>query len=131
MAVYNDYIVKKIVYKDCDFKCKVNLLKTASGADQDLFIKNFQTDLQKIKNLEKYLNDKIQKVSIKYLFLKVFYSGYSDYTKGVIKHFPNKKKFVELYLYAHGILLAKYFEEVKKHVNKNNIIHKEAVQMNS
>ncbi len=119
MGDYNEYIINKLINKDSNFNEKVNLLKSRSINNRDQFIGNFQNEMFKIKRLESIVNDIDQKVSIKNLFLKVYYNGYSDYKNGYIKSFPMKKKFVELYLYAQGVLLAKYFEEVEKYIQKN------------
>ena len=116
---YNDYIINKFINQDSNFNKKVNLLQSQSINNRKKFFENFQNEMFKINRLESFVNDIDQKVSTKNQFLKVYFNGYSDYKKGNIKSFPFKKKFVELYLYAQGVLMAKYFDEVEKYIQKN------------
>jgi hypothetical protein len=49
---------------------------------------------------------------LRYRFMNVFINGYRDKEKGLLKKFFNRKKFIELYLYAQGVLFRQYFQQL-------------------
>jgi hypothetical protein len=44
--------------------------------------------------------------------MNLFINGYRDKEKGLLKKFFNRKKFIELYLYAQGVLFRQYFQQL-------------------
>jgi hypothetical protein len=113
--LYNGFIVHKFINEDRTFKEKVNALKQLQIEDRAQLNVILNEDIINIKMLENHAFDFQQKATLKNQFLNVFHTGFNDYNNGFIKSFPNKKKHIELYLYAHGVLQAKYHEEIKKY----------------
>lgn len=112
--LYNDFILKKFMNNDDNFNAKIDALKLIHTEDREQLNTLFNNEILNIKKLENHVVDFQQKATIKNQFFNVFHNGFSDYRNGAIKSFPHKKKYIELYLYAQGILHAKYFEEIKK-----------------
>jgi hypothetical protein len=112
--LYNEFILNKFIHEDTNYNDKINIIKFNLSEEREQMNTIFNDENINIKKLQKHVFEFPQKSTIKNQFLNVYYTGFSDYNNGLIKSFPNKKKHIELYLYAQGILQAKYFEEIKK-----------------
>ena len=112
--LYNDFIVNKIINEDSNYIEKINFLKSNSVESREKLYPILNKEFDQCIKLQNHKLEAYQKPSFKNQFLNVYSRGYDDYNQGLIRSFPNKKKIIELYLYAQGVLKAKYYYEVKK-----------------
>lgn len=110
--ILNDYILEKFFReskKSLSFQ-----IKTISklGITNTRIVEGHLNDTNKLINI---LKDKIKSQierSYRNQFMNVFYEGYEDSNKKFMRKFPYKKKFIELYLYAQGVLFHNYSEKL-------------------
>jgi hypothetical protein len=112
----NDYLIEYFLSNDNAYSGKLEEIKKLAATDKDI-IKDALKDANDIISLigSKLKNETER--SFRNQFLTVFHNGYSDFKSIYVKSFSTKKKCIELYLYAQGILFAKHIEELEKAAN--------------
>jgi hypothetical protein len=120
---YNEFILLKFI--------TVNLSHSQQLKDTSYLFFSQQNEIKimycnAMKNLER-IDEKLYKrydTSIERSFLKVFMQGVIDFNNKSLKISKTKRKFIELYLYAQGILFAQYIQMLERlmELNKNEQI---------
>jgi hypothetical protein len=108
-AVYSNYILSLFLSRAPDFFALKNGT-LIQGPSNDLLLEEANGLINKIECRLRYAYDK----SLEIQCMSVFYAGFFDRFSNNI-HFPFKKrKFIELFLYAQGIIYADYIGALKK-----------------
>lgn len=130
-SVYSTYILSKFLsFPDFEEYIKKRAL---SPGHKSCAISRLLDEANRIINsLEYKLGNEYDK-SLKIHCMNVFYKGFYDAFTGRVKLPGKKRKFTELYLYAQGILYAKYLEMLKKlfacQVNDKTIFNPSVVHL--
>ncbi|MDP4128845.1 MAG: hypothetical protein Q8939_01685 [Bacteroidota bacterium] len=118
-SIYSTYILSKFLTPTPDFDTLLNgpeetsLYNTPSPNDR------LEKANEILNSIEYKLHHEYDK-SLKLHCMTVFYKGFYDaFTRNIVR--PDKKrKFIELYLYAQGILYAKYLDALRKKTSPPN-----------
>jgi hypothetical protein len=111
--IQNDYILSRFLIADGDFDSAIAELERMKNYDETNFLVRKRDAESLIDTIRRLLGEGIDQ-SFRSRFMTVFFAGYSDQATRVIKKFTNRKKFIELYLYAQGILFRKYQEVLEE-----------------
>ncbi|GAO42026.1 hypothetical protein [Flavihumibacter petaseus] len=106
--VLNDYLIQRFMERDLPFATMLAEIGSREGNDS-WREKQKREALDKIEFLSFKVKTDVDR-SFRLQFMSVFLKGFSDYRYGSPNTFSNRKKFIELYLYAQGILYARYLE---------------------
>lgn len=116
----NKFIIDKFLLEDSAFIKHIKKMQELGRRNKPLI----ETYLNEAIGLTNFMADQkndFKERSYRNQFMNVFLEGFNDSARNSVKQFPLKKKFIELYLYAQGILFDKYIKvltalkETKKH----------------
>ena len=110
-VVLNDYILYKFINNDKQFESELKNLEEKAESNQAQVWERWLNALNRIDSIENKLAGTEER-GLRYRFMNVFINGYRDKEKGLLKKFFNRKKFIELYLYAQGVLFRQYFQQL-------------------
>ena len=110
-VVLNDYILYKFINNDKQFESEVKALEEKAETNQAQIWEAWLNALNRIDSIDNKLSGTEER-GLRYRFMNVFINGYRDKEKGLLKKFFNRKKFIELYLYAQGVLFRQYFQQL-------------------
>jgi hypothetical protein len=113
--IFNDFIIT--TFMDADVEFGNMMTRIANGNDGDLALMQ-KMHAKAAKNI-RLIEEKIysgNETSWRNQFMTVFYHGYVDHRNHIFKKFPRRKKIIELYLYSHGMLYAKYVDALYRFV---------------
>lgn len=99
-------------------------------AKKEILDKHVKAEYEKAVNKRKFVEAKIDQLStiinwvqyafkkhpenaLRVKFLQIFYNGFLAYNKGNNSQIMIRRKFVELYLYSQGMLLAAHYQEIQ------------------
>ena len=106
-AHFNAFILDKLVNKDKQYNRLVSELET-SGVVQGRTAEELLAEMDTLlMNIRDYLLQK-RSPSFRIQFMKLFYNGYNDCLYGNLAIFKTRKKFVELFIYAQGLLFCRF-----------------------
>ncbi len=112
-SVYSTYILSKFLSFPQDFEEYIQKQAPGSGSKSFSVTRLLDCSNGIINSIEyKLLNDYDK--TLKIHSMTVFYKGYYDAFMSRVKLPGKKRKFTELFLYAQGILYAKYLETLKQ-----------------
>jgi hypothetical protein len=120
--ILNDFILNKIL--DSDSAISVYVHNVKFDINNNACVEDYLSESFNLINLIKNRKGRLTERSYINQFMNVFYQGYQDSQNKFIQKFTSKKKFIELYLYAQGILFNKYVEQI----NTENIISNSPVK---
>ncbi len=106
---YNAYLLNNFLVKDGSFQQVEKKIRMMGIKSSLMLEKRHQEAIQKLQYIELIVKD-ISERSNRRMFMTVFYEGYNDSALKSVKYFYYKKRNLELYLYAQGILFRKYIE---------------------
>ena len=112
-AILNDYILYSFIDNDKQFASELKKIESNAETRQQEICESLLNALNKIDAIESKLAGGGER-GLRYRFMNVFINGYRDREKGLLKKFFNRKKFIELYLYAQGILFRQYFQHLNE-----------------
>jgi hypothetical protein len=72
-----------------------------------------------LEEMKIYLQRRNAKVGLRLQFIRVFYAGFFSYNSGKTMNLRVRHKFVELYLYSQGIIIAGYLHHLQKAIRKH------------
>jgi hypothetical protein len=107
-AILNDYILYRFINNDKLFEAET---KSLQEKEQQQIWNAWLSALNKIDSIDNKLAGGEER-GLRYRFMNVFINGYRDKEQGLLKKFFNRKKFIELYLYAQGVLFRQYFQQL-------------------
>ncbi len=107
----NEFIIGQFIAQDAGFKNVMSKIDQLDIADREI-INDIRNSAKSLLCLISHKLSGNYETSFRNQFLHIFYTGYKDYELNVIKRFSIKRKLIELYIYAQGILFAKYVEAV-------------------
>jgi len=118
-SVYSTYILSKFLSGAPDYRELINQREERISANNS-GTKPLLNEANGILNQVEFKLQNEYDKSLMHHYMAIFYKGFYDaYSKQVV--FPVKKrKFIELYLYAQGILYEKYLKAVRKHYAKSD-----------
>lgn len=111
----NDYILYSFINNDKHFRSIVADLEKRSETNEQQIRNDWLAALNRIDSLENKLA--VEERGLRYRFMNVFINGYRDKEKGLLKSFSTRKKFIELYLYAQGVLFRQYLQQLNDFCN--------------
>lgn len=130
-VVLNDYILYRFINDDKQFLNELASIRQNAESNQELIWEGWLSAISRIDSIENKLLGGEER-GLRYRFMNVFINGYRDKEKGLLKKFFNRKKFIELYLYAQGVLFRQYFQQLNdlcdfsQSVVQNEILPQEA-----
>lgn len=110
-VILNDYILYRFINNDKQFKSQLHEAELKSATNQPQIWEAWVNALNKIESIDNKLSGGEER-GLRYRFMNVFINGYRDKEQGLLKKFFNRKKFIELYLYAQGVLFRQYFQQI-------------------
>ncbi|HEY4156263.1 MAG TPA: hypothetical protein VGM24_12570 [Puia sp.] len=111
-SIYSRYILSKFLSSAPDFDVLIKKRKI-QAAPRDAFDKPLLEEANgMINRIEYKLRNEYDK-SLTLHGMAVFYKGFSDSFSGQVVLPAKKRKFIELFLYAQGILYSKYIHALK------------------
>jgi hypothetical protein len=122
--ILNDYILSKFISSDSAFNSELEEIEKLKAGEQFFLRLKQKLALSNIRAIDNKLVSGTER-SFRSRFMNVFYNGYLDYINNEIKKFPYRKKYIELYLYAHGIHYGKYLEGLTDSLRFVNESHDE------
>ena len=108
----NDYIIEHFLTNDPGFESAILDISKISDSNKYLLDKALNGANSRVQLINSNLV-KNKELSFRNQFLHAFQNGFNDYQLNFIKCFSAKRKIIELYLYAQGILFAKYIEALR------------------
>jgi hypothetical protein len=117
-ADFNQFILSKFISGDKRFNRIVAAIsRTGHFEKQSVSFLLGESD-RRLQSFQRRKPDKRTK-EFSTQIARVFWAGFTDYRAGIIKTFRHKKKIIELYLYAQGVLYARYREALASCIRRN------------
>jgi hypothetical protein len=107
--ILNKFIIDKFLMEDSAFIKQIKKMQDLGRRNKPL-IETYLNEAIGLINFITFQKNDSKERSYRNQFMNVFFEGYNDSAKNSIKQFALKKKFIELYLYAQGILFDKYIK---------------------
>jgi hypothetical protein len=112
----NQYIFRKFITEQIDLQQEIKRLQ-ATDEDIMMYLQNrlekLEDTLTKIRHVLQYQSNESM---LRIRFLSIFYKGFTEYNSGSDKMFKVKRKFIELFLYTQGYLVADYMHQLQEHL---------------
>ena len=113
-AVYSTYILSKFLFLVPRFHTLINKMESRSSYKASS-AKPLLDEANRIINFIEYKLQNEYDKSLRLHCMTVFYKGFYDAFICRVNLPDKKRKFIELYLYAQGMLYAKYLDALKEH----------------
>ncbi|HWJ27238.1 MAG TPA: hypothetical protein VNS32_11890 [Flavisolibacter sp.] len=127
-VILNDYILYHFINNDKKFESHVNAIRNKAEINEQQIWEAWLNALNRIDSIENKLAGGEER-GLRYRFMNVFINGYRDKEQGLLKKFFNRKKFIELYLYAQGVLFRQYFQQLNDLCDfSTSAVHDERLQ---
>ena len=110
-VIHNDYILYRFITEDLQFLSELNNIREKAESSPEQVWEAWLNALNRIDSIKSKLSGKER--GLPYRFINVFFNGYRDNESGLLKKFYSRKKTIELYLYAQGVLFRQYFQQLK------------------
>lgn len=117
-SIYSTYILSKFLSAIPDFEKLIRQQESGIAVDNPYDRPVLEKANRIINQIEYKLKNEYDK-SLTQHCMAVFFKGFTDSFAEQVTIPDKKRKFIELYLYAQGILYAKYLEAVRKHYVKS------------
>jgi hypothetical protein len=105
--VFNNFVLNKLISQDKKFNARIKSIEQNGHFEQKPVSSLLKECDEVLELIQKQLFN-TKRRSFRVQLITVFLSGYNDCLSGLIKVFRYRKKIIELYLYAQGVLYCKY-----------------------